>query len=117
VNQGKIMINARDEFVKSVGETSRQVMAAKIEHCNRGHYSFVNVLLRDQYSAEEYEEFLSQLDFDYDNGYGRQCLYGTIWLRDGSWMERYEYDGSEEWVWKIRPPLPPELTRLQGDSP
>lgn len=43
---------------------------------------------------------------DYDDGYGGQELFGTIWLKDGSWYERAEYDGSEWWVHRVCPPLP-----------
>lgn len=49
---------------------------------------------------------IDRLDFEYDEGYGIQQLYGYIWYADGSWSERAEYDGSEWWEHKVCPPLP-----------
>ena len=43
---------------------------------------------------------LATLDFEYDNGYGSQELFGEIIFKDGSWLERGEYDGSEWWSYK-----------------
>lgn len=39
---------------------------------------------------------------DYDNGpSGFQSLFGLILMKDHSWFERAEYDGSEWWEHKI----------------
>ena len=40
---------------------------------------------------------IARLDFEYDNGYGGQELFGTVVFKDGSWLDRGEYDGSEWW--------------------
>ena len=37
---------------------------------------------------------------EYDNGYGSQELFGLIIMKDNSWFERAEYDGSEWWEHK-----------------
>jgi hypothetical protein len=63
------------------------------------------------YSEDEYQAFLSQLDFRYDDGYGGQQLFGTVWLDNDGWLERYEYDGAEYWVFKKLPEIPLKLTR------
>ena len=39
----------------------------------------------------------------YDAGFGSQELYGYVVFNDGSWLERYEYDGSERWEYKETP--------------
>ena len=66
--------------------------------------------LREGYHIGEYEEFLHRLDFEYDNGYGGQQVYGTVWLKeDNTWLERGEYDGSEWWDYKKCPSVPEEL--------
>lgn len=50
-------------------------------------------------NTEKEMEFLNTLkSIDYDEGYGSQELFGIIVFKDGSWMDRYEYDGSEHWV-------------------
>jgi hypothetical protein len=58
------------------------------------------------------ELFLSNLEFEYDNGYGGQFLYGIIWYKDGTWSDRGEYDGSEWYEYHIVPEIPPNLKRI-----
>lgn len=40
---------------------------------------------------------------DYDDGFGVQELFGYILFNDNTWLERYEYDGSEWWEYKTLP--------------
>ena len=56
---------------------------------------------------------LAKLDFNYDDGYGAQKLYGVIWFEDGTWSDRAEYDGSEWWEHRSMPELPsmPDLPK------
>jgi len=56
------------------------------------------------FSASQYEDFLDWLDFNYDDGYGSQELYGFVLFKSG-WLDRHEYDGSERWVLRERPVL------------
>lgn len=62
------------------------------------------------YTEEEYQAFLNHLDFEYDDEYGSQQLFGTIWMEDGTWLTRGEYDGSEWWEVHSRPSVPSVLT-------
>lgn len=41
-------------------------------------------------------------NFNYDNGFGGAEVNPTLRIifSDKSWLERYEYDGAEEWVYK-----------------
>lgn len=102
-------MNARKEFL---GEVDRkEVLAAKIlttakiyEDFGIGRPEMVLVLFPD-HTEEEYNDFVSGLDFEYDSGYGVQELFGYIWYKDGTWSERGEYDGSEWWEHKKRPEL------------
>lgn len=43
--------------------------------------------------------------WDYDAGYGSQLFYGWITFKDGTWIERHEYDGSEWWEIFDKPSL------------
>lgn len=56
------------------------------------------------YSRVEYKEFNHYysipLNINYDSGFGSQELYGCVVFNDDSWLERYEYDGSECWDYK-----------------
>ena len=63
----------------------------------------INAILPVDFTDEEYEKFLQDIDVEYDNGYGIQHLYGTIWCKDGVWIERGEYDGAEWWEYKKTP--------------
>lgn len=49
-----------------------------------------------------WEEFEIIANREYDAGYGchEVALDLVITFTDGSWLERYEYDGSEGWVYK-----------------
>lgn len=70
----------------------------------REDYSWcLSIILRQGYTDEEYENFLNYLDVDYDRGYGTQFQFGHVWMSDGSWLERQEYDGSEWWRHVFRP--------------
>ena len=65
--------------------------------------------LKVNHTEEEFQSFLNSLNFDYDSGYGGQELFGTIWLEDGTWCTRGEYDGSEWWEHNQLPEIPSEL--------
>lgn len=68
--------------------------------------------LKEGHTPEEYQDFLHKLDYEYDNGYGGQELYGTIWLmKPNTWLTRGEYDGSEWWEYNECPAVPEELRR------
>lgn len=89
------IINAKNELLRAIKGLAN-VKCATIE-------SFV---LKIGYSLEEYNQFLDSLNFEYDKGYGSQHLFGTVWLEDGTWLERGEYDGSEWWEHRICPEIP-----------
>ena len=58
------------------------------------------------FQKNEYQEFIEYMEnINYDSGYGGQNLFGFVLLNDGTWFERYSYDGSEWWVHKMRPEL------------
>jgi hypothetical protein len=45
-------------------------------------------------------------DVSYDDGYGRQYLYGIVMFTDNTWLERREYNGSEWWEHITTPTRP-----------
>ena len=65
--------------------------------------------LKVNHTEKEFQSFLNSLNFNYDSGYGGQELFGTIWLEDGTWCTRGEYDGSEWWEYNQLPKIPSEL--------
>lgn len=70
------------------------------------------ITLKENWALDDWHNMLDGLRFDYDNGFGSQHLFGVVWFKDGSWLERYEYDGAEKWVLKKVPTIP---RKLKGD--
>ena len=96
-----VVMSARTEFLDAIVEYD--LMCAIVEYEDR------EITLKMGYTPEEYEKFLKRLEFNYDNGFGTQELYGTIWLSNGDWISREEYDGSEWWEYNTCPEIPNEL--------
>ena len=87
-------MNAKEEFIKHIA--GKEVAFVSIVF-NKNIMNDIIVI------KGELEEVLPLLDFDYDDGYGTQELFGYIWYTDGTWSERGKYDGSEWWEYKKRP--------------
>jgi len=94
--------NALEELKHSLDGAQK-----KIEDIDYGYiiytpnYRESNLILDTQGSITLVD--VSKLNFEYDSGYGSQEVYGTIVFKDGSWLERGEYDGSEWWDYKSCP--------------
>jgi len=93
------MSNAKNELL----EVLKGIAPLKCAIISNGQK---NVVLKLNYSKAKYDKFLSEIDFEYDNGYGGQELFGTVWLDDNTWLSRGEYDGSEWWVHNVLPDVP-----------
>jgi hypothetical protein len=72
-----------------------------------------DLILHADHTPEEFEKFKKDMNFEYDNGYGTMELSGTIWLKDGDWLTRGEYDGSEWWDYHSLPEMPKRETLKQ----
>lgn len=68
-----------------------------------------NILLRIGYTPENMTEFMERVTFWYSLNYAGQKIFGTLWFKDGSWAERYEENGWEEWRYYTRPDVPDYL--------
>lgn len=91
------MTNAKTELLEHIGDRRvEHVHIRRGDHWDSSRKVFDGTL----------ERVLPHLDFEYDSGYGGQELFGNIWYTDGTWSERGEYDGSEWWEHKERPPIP-----------
>jgi hypothetical protein len=102
-------MNAREEFLSHIG--GRKVLCAQIKHGDDYDDDSKVFNLTTGSTEEDRTQFLTDIDFEYDSGYGGQRLFGTIWYEDGTWSERGEYDGSEWWEHRERPQIPEELDR------
>ena len=106
------MENAKEEFLTTC-EGLPKVIAAHIQ-INRGYDKFGEsddntYILKKGYTEEDFQNFLTSIDKEYDAGYGGQELYGTIWFAKNVWAERGEYDGSEWWEVRQYPKIPKEV--------
>ena len=96
------MINARKEFQEHAA-VAPVVCAVVWYSADKEAAVFY---LKEGYTSADYEDFLNELDIDYDDGYGQQYVEGTIFYEDGTWSEREDYDGSEWWKHYKRPEVP-----------
>jgi len=109
--------NAKQEFVRALREKNPKCAEIVYTACSLWAMGDEDgpepkkLFLRVGHTWEEFEEFLNQLDFDYDSGYGGQELFGTVWFHDGTWMGRGEYDGSEWWEHYMMPQIPEHLNK------
>ena len=55
------------------------------------------LVLKLNYNVEDFRSFFAGLDISYDNASSMSHLTGTIWLEDGSWLEREQNDWIEFW--------------------
>lgn len=98
------MINAKNEFIGQIGNKKVLCCCLIMEE--------KSLELTTGWTNDDWNLFISSIDFEYDNGWGSQELFGTIWYTDGTWSERKEYDGSERWEYKSCPEIPKELNRI-----
>ncbi len=98
------MTNAKQELLGILKDNAR-LKCALISY-EESWDSKKEIILSLNYTESEYNQFLKNLDFSYDSGYGGQELYGTVWLEDGTWLSRGEYDGSEWWDHNVLPAVP-----------
>jgi len=100
------MSNCKDEFLEAI--KGHDVLCADIKYC-KSYYEEEQSFLKVGFSESDFNLFLESLNYDYDDGYGGQEVFGTIWYKDGTWSERGEYDGSEWWEYKVVPTIPDNL--------
>jgi hypothetical protein len=108
-------MNAKEEFIKTISAFEAVVLCAQIrlEHSYDNNIVFT---LNQNYTDEELFEFLNNLDFEYNNSYGKQYLFGTIWCKHNIWFTRSEYDGAEGWEYHEYPKLPERKPTMETFS-
>lgn len=99
-------MKAKIEFIEHTKDLPKVVCAELEDVYYSSRQKGKKWTLYEGYTEEEYEEFLESIDFTYDDGYGSQELGGVIWYEDGTYSDRYEYDGSESWDYHKAPEKP-----------
>jgi len=103
------MANAKEELLNILVNTAYMKCAVIYDRHELDEDRKIIKLLKVNYTEKEYLDFINGLDFKYDSGFGGQELFGTVWLLDGTWLSRGEYDGSEWWEHNKLPEIPKEL--------
>ena len=101
------IINAKGEFLDCT--KNKIIKCAYIQFID---YEDERFSLTTGYTEDEYNQFLSDIDREYNNGYGGQELDGMIWYSDSTWTTRGEYDGSEWYEYHQVPEIPDFLNRI-----
>lgn len=103
---------AREQFQE---EIIAQVLCAYIVvHLNRVQ---ATLKLRQGYTEEEYQEFLSKLEFDRGNAKdGFNYISGTVWISETEWYERAHGPIGDYWVECYAPQIPLELINQSMDD-
>lgn len=102
-------MNAKEEILELLLKKNKQIKCAIIVIGAEYNKNRKTIILKVNYTSKEYDIFINNLDFKYDNGFGGQEIYGTIWFKDNTWANRGEYDGSEWWKVQQLPKIPKEL--------
>lgn len=105
-------MNTKKELEDKLQEIDRIITCANvfILSYDDGDVANVNFNISTNYTPHDLIIFFNKLDFYYNNGFGSQYIFGTVWLDDGTWLERGECDGSEWWNHCFCPSIPKFLT-------
>jgi hypothetical protein len=87
-------MNAKEELIEDL--EGKKIKCASITHEPYG-VEKKKIILKANYTNKELNHFLSLLNFEYDGGFGTQELYGVVWIEDGTWLSRKQYNGLEWW--------------------
>jgi len=98
-------MNALKEIKSFINEINAVVVSCRPSSCYYDDEDVKSYTLYPDHTSEEFEDFKDFMNFEYNNGFGGQELYGTIWFKDGTWCTRGEYDGSEWWEHHERPDI------------
>jgi len=109
-------MNAKRELLDNLGmhenirnSEDAQVLCARVTYTTfdeKDNDVYHKIILQKDYTQEEYDKFLNEMDFDYDIMYE---IDGIIWLKDGCWYTRdYDWDN---WSMNYPVEIPKELIK------
>lgn len=99
----KTIINLLEETIEALKENGKSPADVEWVGVRDDHY-------------ETWEEFEKKAkDINYDNGYGFEMINtDLVVVGKDFWLERFEYDGSEWWVFKTFPKKPKDTIGQQS---
>ena len=105
-------MNAKEELLEKLrnnNKTLKDIIAISIS-CLNDNYDMISSINKSSLNEED----LKLLDFNYDDGYGWQELYGVVLFSDNTWLSRRECDGSEWWEYMKAPTIEEILKEAQN---
>lgn len=90
-------MNLKAETLDALEEVNKAI--EDIDYCHiyiSPWYKDTEVLCQEDFD-------INKLDIRYDSGYGTQEIFGFIVFKDGTWLNRREYDGREWWEYFSKP--------------
>lgn len=106
-------MNALHELKSKMLEYSidmKDVICAHIKYGDE-YKADKEIILKQGFTGADWDNFLIAMNFEYNEGFGGQCLFGTVWLTNKTWLSRGEYDGSEWWDYNEYPAIPGECEK------
>jgi hypothetical protein len=97
------MKNTMKEFLETLDMCEKKISDIKSIIIAYEKYPNPKKILIDSENGTLSMNDLMVLDFEYDNGFGGQELFGYVIFKDNTWLERGEYDGSEWWKYQKFP--------------
>ena len=87
-------INLKEETINFKEETIE-----KLKYLRKDKKDIVFIGTSNGKSGCSYDDFLEMSDYEYDNGYGGAEVLDNLVIvfKDGTYLYRNEYDGSEWW--------------------
>ena len=105
------MINLLDETLEIIKENGKTTEEIKFVSANWYIYENKERTYYERYMT--WEDFASQANKIYDDGYGRIAVKDALQIVGANWwLERHEYDGSEWWEFKSLPTQPKEYKKF-----
>jgi hypothetical protein len=97
--------NALEELKNSLGSLDKILCADICHYRNNGTYK--EIKLKTGENRCIFEKELSKIN--YDAGYGLRYIYGRVWTTNFLCLDRYEYNGAEQWIFAQFYPVPDHL--------
>lgn len=89
---------------------------SELEHCGKTWDDVEWIGFKDAYCIS-IENFKEIADKRYDDGFGHQIVPASfVIVGKDWWLERTEYDGSEEWEYKTIPEKPEKLLEITKEK-
>jgi hypothetical protein len=110
------LTNALEELMRDIAKITEEVGPKEFAWAHielESGTTFKRYLIIDTDELDVLTDVLGGVE--YNNGYGSQELFGVVVFKDGTWLDRDEYDGSESWRYNETPSRD-EYSKKHGEN-